>query len=198
MEWLRGTSARREFERFVDEATASLLRTGLLITWDLAEAEDLLQEAFLRTAKRWPAIQKMDHPQAYVRRILINLALAESKRRSRARTELGVVGDQVLEQQADQRPEQELVAVEARSDLLTMLAELPRGQRAVLALRYFEDLSEAETASCLGWPLGTVKSTAARALDRLHRSFDGSGMTDVVSRHETVSLQEGAQDDQPT
>jgi DNA-directed RNA polymerase specialized sigma24 family protein len=59
---------------------------------------------------------------------------------------------------------------------MSMLAALSRRQRAVLVLRYFEDLSEAETADCLGWPIGTVKSTSARALDRLQRTF-ASGTT---------------------
>jgi len=62
-------------------------------------------------------------------------------------------------------------------EITWVLAELPRRQRAVIVLRYFEDLSEAEIATYLGWPLGTVKSTASRALERLQRVMDDANPT---------------------
>ena len=75
-----------------------------------------------------------------------------------------------------------------------MLAALPRRQRAVLVLRYFEDLSEVETATALGWPIGTVKSTAARALDSLQSRFASSAPADVPSGVVTTTHPDGGSD----
>ena len=68
-------SSRDEFDRFVEDVAPRLIRTGYLMTRDLHQAEDLAQEALLRTAKHWPRVWRMDFPRAYVRRIMINLVL---------------------------------------------------------------------------------------------------------------------------
>ena len=133
---------------------------------------------FLRTAKRWPSIAKMDHPHAYVRRILVNLALADGQRRSRTGMPSDPLDDDRVQRHLADTVSPDLRAIDDRFELEWMLADLPRRQRAVLVLRYFEDLSESETASVLGWPVGTVKSTAARALDHLQRRFATSGTPD--------------------
>ena len=168
MKWLAG-SARKDFEQFVSEITAGLLRTGYLMTWDLSEAENLVQETLLRAAMRWPTIRTMEYRQAYVRRILVNLALDGSIQRSRKRAEISHVNGPPLELLADLDGEARLLQIETRSEILRMLADLPVRQRAVIVLRYFEDLSESDIASTLGWPVGTVKSTASRALEHLQR-----------------------------
>jgi len=167
MDWLRRESIRGEFERFVSDATPTLLRTGYYLTWDFAHAEDLLQEALLRTAKRWPVVRKMGHPRAYVRRILVNPALAEAGTRVREGNELEP--DEFFDQLTDQGQEEAALRVEAQSDLLAALSKLPIRQQVVVVLRYLEDLSEAAVAVELGWPLGTVKSTTARALIHLQQ-----------------------------
>jgi RNA polymerase sigma-70 factor (sigma-E family) len=167
---LRGDRVRGEFERFVAGQADELLRVGYLLVGDLAEAEDLVQECFLRVARRWPRVRGMDHPGAYARRILVNLALDGSKRRSRWRDELA--------SRDGQRPEGyagEVAASDAgvaNSELTAALAALPPRQRAVLVLRYFEDLSEAQVAVVLDCSVGTVKSTASRALARLRQTLD--------------------------
>ncbi len=79
---------RAEFDQFVADSSAGLLRTGYLIVWDLAEAEDLVQECLLAVARRWPRVRRMEHPYAYARRILVNLALRGGPARSRRRDEL--------------------------------------------------------------------------------------------------------------
>ena len=71
----RRAKMRVEFERFVDGCAGDLLRTGYLIVWETAEAEDLVQETLLRVARRWPRVREMDQPVAYARRILVNLTL---------------------------------------------------------------------------------------------------------------------------
>jgi len=161
---------RAEFERFVDDCADVLLRTGYLIVWDLAEAEDLVQETLVRVARRWPRVRRMDQPVAYARRILVNLAIDDGKRRSRRRGELEPP-DGPLQARADEAAARVFGTLDARAELLGALALLPPRQRTVLVLRYFEDLSEAQTAQTLGCSVGTVKSTASRALARLREAL---------------------------
>lgn len=166
--------SRRDFERFVVDSSPRLLRIAYLLTWNIQEAEDLVQEAYLRSAKRWPAIGQMDFPFAYVRQVLVNLALRGAKQRARRTAELERFDTQFLETRADERFEEGILIVETRSQIDAMLSSLSRRQRAVIVLRYFEDLSESEIAELLGWPPGTVKSTAARALEYLRQSSASS------------------------
>jgi RNA polymerase sigma factor (sigma-70 family) len=111
----------------------------------------------------------MEHPRAYARRVLLNLALDGSARRSRRRLELE--RSDTIDERFDERSSGELTAVDSRSELVAALARLPPRQRAVLVLRYFEDLSESETAAALQCSIGTVKSTASRALARLQSAM---------------------------
>jgi DNA-directed RNA polymerase specialized sigma24 family protein len=90
MKWLRAGDARREFERFVADSADPLLRTGYLMACDLTEAEDLVQETLLRVARRWNRVRSMDHPAAYARRVLVNLAIDATPRRAHRRDELGM------------------------------------------------------------------------------------------------------------
>jgi RNA polymerase sigma-70 factor (sigma-E family) len=166
---LTGAAAHREFDRFVSDSTAELLRAAYLLTWNLTEAEDLVQETFLRAARRWPDIRKMEFPKAYARRVLFNLAIRENVRRSKTRSEFNGGGS--FDMSVDERLERRIVSIDARSDLETALAHLPLRQRAVIVLRYYEHLSESEIAEVLGWPAGTVKSTASRALGELRKAF---------------------------
>jgi RNA polymerase sigma-70 factor (sigma-E family) len=157
---------RVDFERFVSDSSGTLLRTAYLIVWDLGEAEDLVQETLFEVARRWPRIRRMERPLAYARRILVNRAVSGSARRSRRRQELTAA-----------MPSESAVAMDglaesgAADELMTALAALPPRQRAVLVLRYFLDLPEAEVAAALKCSLGTVKSTAARGLARLEQAM---------------------------
>jgi RNA polymerase sigma-70 factor (sigma-E family) len=159
-----GVMRRDEFERFVESSADQLLHTTYLVVWDLADAEDLVQETLLRVAKRWPRVRKMEHPVAYARRIAVNLALDGSTRRSRHRQELngGAPADR-----PDEAAARAIGAIDVHAELIHALGTLPPRQRAVLVLRYFADLPEAEVADILGCSLGTVKSTASRGLARL-------------------------------
>src|SRR5690242_2106947 len=102
---------RADFDRFVADSTDALLRTAYLIVGDLHDAEDLVQDTMLKIARRWPRVRRMDHPVAYARRILVNLALAGSARRSRSRDELtaraepDIGGDSRLASALDTRDE---------------------------------------------------------------------------------------------
>jgi|HubBroStandDraft_1064217.scaffolds.fasta_scaffold48347_2 RNA polymerase sigma-70 factor (sigma-E family) len=164
--------ARQEFEGFVSESGADLLRTAYLVVWDLPSAEDLVQECLFQVAKRWPRVRVMDHPTAYARRILFNLALDDSRHRSRRQAELDGRDQAALESRTDLGAARQMRLVESSSELTDAVAALPPRQRAALVLRYFEDLSEAETADLLGCSVGTVKSTTSRALARLRQKLD--------------------------
>ena len=157
---------RADFDRFVAASTDALLRTAYLIVGDLGEAEDLVQETLFEVARRWPRVRRMEHPTAYARRILVNRAVGGAKRRARRRQELA----------ADVPPDRAMPAlagaqVGEHQELIGALAALPPRQRAVIVLRYFLDLPEAEVAAALKCSLGTVKSTASRGLARLERAL---------------------------
>ncbi len=168
----RRGETRAEFERFVEGCADGLLSTAYLIVWDRAEAEDLVQETLLRVAQRWPRVREMDQPAAYGRRILVNLAIDGSKRRSHRRHELEPAARVPPDAHPDEGATGAFGAIDVRAELLTALGLLPPRQRAVLVLRYFEDLSEAQTAETLGCSLGTVKSTASRGLARLRGALE--------------------------
>jgi RNA polymerase sigma-70 factor (sigma-E family) len=154
------------FDAFVNGNLNGLLRTAFLITWDPKEAEDLVQESLFRVAAQWSRVGSMRQPVAYARRVLINLALDEAKSRARRSAELG---EATIEIGADSLG---IARLESRAELIDALRALPSRQRAVIVLRYFLDLSEAETAWALDCSIGTVKSTSSKALARLRRSIE--------------------------
>jgi RNA polymerase sigma-70 factor (sigma-E family) len=177
MQWLRASQARLEFERFVGDSADRLLRTGYLMASDLAEAEDLVQETLLRVARRWNRVRLMDYPAAYARQILVNLAVDGTQGRVRRHGELTQPNPAQLADVQDGHAELALRAVDTQAELLAALAGLSSRQRAVIVLRYWDDLPEAEVAAILGCSPGTVKSTASRGLARLRQSLDRSAMT---------------------
>jgi RNA polymerase sigma-70 factor (sigma-E family) len=166
MEWLRARSSRQEFERFVTDRSGSLLQTAYLMAGNLAEAEDLVQETLLRVARHWPKVRTMEYPAAYARRVLVNVALDGAERRARRAGELAA-SDGDATDLADTRAQRELYGVDAQQELLGALGALTARQRAIILLRYWEDLPEADVAEILGCSVGTVKSTASRSLARL-------------------------------
>jgi RNA polymerase sigma-70 factor (sigma-E family) len=146
------------FEEFVAGRGQALQRFGYALTGDWALAEDLLQTALARAYPRWSRIRR-DDPEAYVRKIMVNTWSSWWRRRWRG------------EVPAAQLPEvagpDEAVGVDRRQALRAALAQLPPRQRAVVVLRYHQDLSEAQVAAVLGVSVGTVKSQAAKALATL-------------------------------
>lgn len=153
--------AETTFEEFVAATAGRLLRTAVFLVYDRHLAEDLLQIAYERVARRWGRLAGGD-PEAYTRRVLVNLAIDEHKRRARRRdTPAGSVAD--LERLAGAPP----APGAAGGDLDAVLRALPAKQRAVVVLRYWCDLSEHEIAETLGISRGTVKSHTARAMAAL-------------------------------
>jgi RNA polymerase sigma-70 factor (sigma-E family) len=153
-----------DFTAFVAAVSRRMLRSAYLITGNAEEAQDLLQIALERTYRHWPRVRRQDSPEAYARKILVNAA-TDQWRRNRDRNVS--LADQRL--QACEDPG--LAGLPGREALLRRIRELPVGQRAVLVLRYFDDLTELETAHVLGCSVGTVKSQHARALARLRQQL---------------------------
>jgi len=185
MHGLRTGAPRREFERFVTDLADQLLRAAYLMAGNLAEAEDLVQETLLRVARRWHKVQMMDHPAAYARRILVNLAIDGAEQRANRAGELGIPGSTRVLDQADSRAERDLLAVDTQTDLVRALASLSPRQRAIIILRYWADLPETEVAEILGCSTGTVKSTASRGLARLREVLAASASDHHSHAHGT-------------
>ena len=154
-----------EFEAFVAARSDALLRVGFLLTADRGHAEDLLQTALLKAYRHWGRISGED-PYPYVRRVLVTSAA--SWRRRRATQE--IVALPAHEWSEPDRTDD----VAERDRMATALATLPPRMRAVLVLRYGEDLGEAATAAALGCSVNTVKSQTTRGLARLRAALAGS------------------------
>ncbi|WP_433463808.1 SigE family RNA polymerase sigma factor [Spirillospora sp. CA-142024] len=149
------------FDDFVAATASRLLRTAVFLVYDRHLAEDLLQVAYERVARRWRRLAD-GNPEAYARRVLVNLAIDENKRRARRHaTPVGSAAD--VERLAGGPP----APGAAGGDLDEVLRALPAKQRAVIVLRYWCDLSEQEIAETLGISRGTVKSHTARAMAAL-------------------------------
>lgn len=165
---LRTVTTTRVFEEYAAEAWPRLYRFAYLLSGRHADAEDLAQEALLKAHRSWPKVQAAASPDAYVRRILANTYLS-GRRPAKARLE--VLTDRTPEGPSDEgRPEERWV-------LWPHVKALPPRQRAVVVLRYYEDLSEQQIAETLGCSVGTVKSTAHRALASLRTGLEGSTRT---------------------
>ncbi len=143
---------------------------------DRVEAEDIVQECLVRVARKWPRVRDMEHPGAYARAVMLSLVIDGGAKRSRRSIEL--VAIQAPAARGDGGSA--VASIDSRTDLIRALAGLPARQRAVLVLRYFADLPEAEVASALGCSVGTVKSSASRALDRLRQALDTSTTTPAL------------------
>jgi len=151
---------QRALEQFVAERGDRLLRTAALLAGSRDAGEDLLQSALERLLRNRRRID--GDPEAYVRRTLYNLAV-DGWRRQRLWQRKAVL--------TDPGPPADLTsAVDLRDAVIRMLAQVPPRQRAILVLRYFEELSEAETAQALGCSVGAVKSATSRGLARLRES----------------------------
>jgi RNA polymerase sigma-70 factor (sigma-E family) len=158
-----------DFTAFVDASSRRLLRSAYLITGDITEAEDLLQTTLEKAYRRWPSIRRTDIPEAYVRKMLVTAAIDGRRKRRVASAPLDA-------ESLPGRLDPSVEGLAGRAALLACVRELPAGQRAVLVLRYFDDLTEAETARELGCSVGTVKSQHARAMARL-RELVGNDKT---------------------
>jgi RNA polymerase sigma-70 factor (sigma-E family) len=163
-----------DFDEFVRARTHALLRCAYLLTGDQHLAEDLVQSALARTHRAWRRLHHSGNAEAYTRRTMYHLQVSWWRRR------------RVAEVLPGNMPDRRITGAE-NSDGITLrlllrdaLAGLTAKQRAILVLRYFEDLSETQAAEQLGVSVGTVKSQTSKALARLRERNPGLG--ELVSR----------------
>lgn len=152
-------SSAEEFAIFVATRQRQLQRTAWLLTGDWAAAEDLVQSALAKTWRHWRRVRSAEDPDAYVRRIIVNSFANGWRRRWRGEEPTDPIPEQAMPDVADD--------LSVRISVQAALQHLSRRQRTVVVLRYFDDLTEAQTANVLGCAVGTVKSTTGRALERL-------------------------------
>ena len=151
-------SVPRECEEYIRAGLPRLVRLARAMTGDEHLAADLVQDTLEKLILRWSRIS--GDPDAYVRRIMVNQRTTLWRKTRR-------------EQVSGWVPEQSVAPVEVDHELFDALRALPRAQRAVIALRYLEDLTEVQTANALGCSVGTVKSHSSRAMASLRASLEG-------------------------
>src|SRR5262245_185842 len=144
-------ASRQDFDRFYTSSAARLVRHGYALTGDMAEAQDIAQEAFARAWPRWSGVRDCDSPEAWVRRVATNLAASRWRRIRVARAAAGKPAE-------PHAPEVSTDTVALVSGLRT----LPERQRTVLVLHYMCDLTVDQIATELGCPSGSVKSWLSR------------------------------------
>jgi RNA polymerase sigma-70 factor (sigma-E family) len=159
-----------EFRRFTAARWPGLVRTAYLLTGDLGHAEDLAQTTLIKAYRSWNRVRRVDDIDAYVRKILVNAN--RSRFRSKRPVEFSVATVPEHPASADSGG-----TIEERDVLFAALAGLPPRQRAIVVLRYWEDLAEGEVAALLGCSVGTVKSQASRALAKLRNDAGLAGLT---------------------
>jgi RNA polymerase sigma-70 factor (sigma-E family) len=162
--------ARLDFAEFVETRSPELLRLAYVLTTDQHAAEDLLQNALIKAATHWGRIRRA--PEPYVRRIMYREQVSWWRWRAR-RPETATA-------QLPERPAQDqVVTADARLAMREALLALPPGKRAVLVLRYLEDLPEARVAEILGCSVGTVRSQTHKAIGQLRSILPTLGLTNT-------------------
>jgi len=159
------------FRDFVAARSPALVRIAWLLTGDEASAHDLVQTALAKTWSRWSRVERHDAPEAYVRRVMLSTYLTWRRRKWYGEVPVATVPEQP-------QPGDAFAAADLRDAVRTALSQLPRRQRAAVVLRYYDDLTEVQTAVALNCSVGTVKSQTAKALAHLRKSAALSGLFD--------------------
>jgi RNA polymerase sigma-70 factor (sigma-E family) len=158
------------FEEFIEARLGSLVRYATVVTWDPHLAEDIVQNVLVRAQSRWGRISRADAPELYLKRMVVNEFLSWRRRRAAqtvllpADTLAAVMpaGPDVIAQHDD------------RDAMIRLIAALPPKQRAVIALRFYEDLTDEQIAEILGCRPVTVRTHLMRALARLQAALPGA------------------------
>ena len=158
-------AASDDFDAFIRARHAALLRFAHALTGDHELAADLVQDALERTGLAWSRVQRKDDPEGYVLRIIVT-GYVNWWRRLRRERLVAAVPETAYEDPSAGRPDE---------TMWRLLATLPPKQRAVIVLRFYEDLTEAEVARVLDCSIGTVKSNGSRGLARLRQALTAGG-----------------------
>lgn len=160
-----------EFRDFVAARSGALLRTAYLLAGDWATAEDLLQTTLTKTYLAWKRLGGIEAVEPYARRVMINTSTSWWRRRWHGERPTEVLPERAGVDEIEHQLDRDL--------LWRHLRALPARQRAVLVLRYYEDMSEAQTAALLGISPGTVKSQTSRALTALRKRLGADASVDL-------------------
>ena len=148
-----------QYSEFVSARSGALFRTAYLVLGDHQLAQDLVQESLVKAYVAWPRLRDVTKAEAYTRRIVVNTAISWRRKRSFHERPAEFVPEGEVPDQVD--------ALAARDALWVHLHALPPRQRAAIVLRYYEDLTEPQTAELMGCSVGTVKSQVWAGLNHL-------------------------------
>jgi RNA polymerase sigma-70 factor (sigma-E family) len=163
-------ASHAEANAFVQRSGAALRRLAFVLTGNLNDADDLLQTTLVKVIWSWQRVSRAENPDAYVKRMMVNAASTTWRRRKSNREVL-------LAHPPDRAtPDGGTAQTENRAVLMAALGRLPARQRAIVLLRYHEDMSEADTATLLQCSVGTVKSQASRGLARMRSELSSVGI----------------------
>lgn len=166
------------FDEYVVTRSSALLRFGAALTGDAHLAEDLVQSALVKAYKHWRAVSAADHPDAYVRRVMVTTHISGHRRRRVLETLAAVLPDRGGgADPADQ--------VSDRDELDRAIAGLPPQQRATLVLRHFAGYEDAAIAEILGCSQGSVRSYASKGAAALRAALAATGQSDDLHRSGT-------------
>jgi RNA polymerase sigma-70 factor (sigma-E family) len=188
-----GAAHDEDFREFVAARSQRLLSTAYLLTGDRDLAEDLLQAALLRAYRHWRRLTAAGDPEAYIRRILVNQRISWWRRRRLDEVSIPEYHGTIAGVTDDPS-----AALAERDRVWQALRGLPPRTRAVVVLRYWEDMSEADTAEQLGCTVGTVKSLGSRGLARLRDLLDADGSPPAPATGPSIrTTRRGTQGAQP-
>jgi RNA polymerase sigma-70 factor (sigma-E family) len=170
-----GHAEAEGFADFVASRERALQRTAWLLTGDWALAQDLVQTALVRSWPRWERIRRRENPEIYVRKVMVNTWLTWTRRKWRGEQAFADVPEDVA-------PGDLATETAVRVAVRQSLAKLTQRQRAVLVMRIFDDMSEADVGHALNLAVGTVKSTTAQALAKLRQDPQLADLMDRESR----------------
>ncbi len=166
---VRNAREATAFTEFMSVRSASLFRTAYLIVGDHQLAQDLLQESLIKTYVAWSRLRDVSKAEAYTRKTIVTTAISWRRRRSFHERPTGLLPDTAAPDPGE--------AVTTHATMVAQLRTLPPRQRAAIVLRYYEDLSEAQTAEVMGCSVGAVKSQVSIGLGRLRDRLGANFLT---------------------
>src|SRR4051794_38552417 len=176
---MRETDDLAAFTEYAEARAATLFRTAYLMVGDHQLAEDLLQEALVKTLMAWPRLRDRDDLEAYSRRIIVTTLISWRRRRSFHERPVNVLPERSAPDPA--------AAVVTHDAVVAALRTVPPRQRAAIVLRYYQDLTETQTAEAMGCSVGTVKSQVAAGLRRLRETLGATFDHATEADHEVTS-----------
>jgi RNA polymerase sigma-70 factor (sigma-E family) len=166
---VRSSAEATAFTEFMSARSASLFRTAYLIVGDHQLAQDLLQESLIKTYIAWPRLRDVSKAEAYTRKTIVTTAISWRRRRSFHERPTDPLPDTAVPDPGE--------TVTTHASMVAQLRTLPPRQRAAIVLRYYEDLSEAQTADVMGCSVGAVKSQVSTGLGRLRERLGAHFLT---------------------